>query len=343
MKYEAQLTNLKTLLPQAKTVLIALTPQAGVDELAAGLSLTLALENAGKNVSIVTESVIRVSHTNLFGVGKVQDKVPESTGGDLSIVVGGVASADGTVPSLEKLDWYTKGADLHLVFHALQGQKFEPTFITPKKEGGNYDLVFVIGAANLEALGSLYLTKRELFHSSHLVNIDTKQQNLQFGATNIVDPSASSVSEIVYQTLQSLVLPIDPDTSTNILSGIFTATSNLQGGNVGADTFEVVAAALRTGGKKPLAVAEATPKQNFDFTQFATPSTPQPTQPFYVPTSPQPVAEQPAQPPVSATSREYQPEVQPSPEEAPTGEQAQTSTPEADWLTPKIFKGSSIG
>ena len=44
MKYDAQLTELKNLLPTAKSILIALPVGADIDKMATGLSLFLTLE-----------------------------------------------------------------------------------------------------------------------------------------------------------------------------------------------------------------------------------------------------------------------------------------------------------
>ena len=47
--------------------------------------------------------------------------------------------------------------------------------------------------------------------------------------------------------------------------------------------------------------------------------------------------------PIDAGDHAPQAVVQPSPEERPAGERVISETPEPDWLTPKIFKGSSLG
>src|SRR3990172_12578464 len=141
MKYEAQLSEVIRLLPSVQNVVIALPAEADVDELAAGLALFLSLEQAGKKTSIITEGVIRVGHTNLFGVGQIQNKIPQAEGGNFTVTLGGIVASDKTVPSLQNLDWAPSGPqmqDLKLVFHVAPGQKFEPTFVTPTYEEGNF-------------------------------------------------------------------------------------------------------------------------------------------------------------------------------------------------------------
>lgn len=355
MKYDIQLSGVAQLLPKTQSVLVALSAQSSIDELAAGLALLLSLKQAGKEASIVSEGIIRVGHTNLFGVGEIQTKIPEVKGGNFVIALGGVAAVGpdgkGIVPALEKLDYYTSGSDLNLVFNVLPGQKFEPTSVTPRYEGGGFGLIFVIGAGSLSELGSVYTTNQQLFTSSHVVNIDNGQGNAQFGNTNVVDPSASSSSEMVPQILSFLGLPVNGDIATNILSGIFAATSGLQERNAGADTYEVVAQALRAGGQRPTQIQE-----NSVTTPGVAVQPIQPAQPFQQPVAPQgfdlskvfgaplssPADNFTVPPVVGSNQVELQPEPQPSPEEAVVGEEV--VTPEDDWLTPKIFKGKgSIG
>lgn len=334
MKYEAELQPVAALLPTASSILIVLPAQVNIDNLASGLALFLSLVQAGKQVSIATEGIIRVEHTSLFGVGKIQNKLPQSRSGDFVVTLGGVVAPDGTIPSAEKVDYYPTGADLNLVIRVKPGQKFEPTHVTPRHEDGNISLIFTVGAVNLESLGSLYTLNPQLFTNTQLVNIDNQQQNSQFGKTNVVDATASSLSEIMSGVITALHLPMDQDTATNLLQGIFEATSNLQSNTVSAETYEAVASAVRAGGKKPVITSPAastpanpvvsgpTPSSGFDLSKVFQAPINQPAESFTMP------------PVVSSTP---QTENQPSPEEAPQIET--TVTPEDDWLTPKIYKG----
>lgn len=360
MKYDSSLSEVKNLLGQVQEILVALPAEPNVDELAAGLALYLSLEQFGKKVSIVTTGTIRVGHTNLFGVGKIKDKLPDTQGGNLIITLAGVVDSQGTVPALQKLDWYPAGSDLNLVFHTTPGQKFEPSSVTPRYEGGGFGLIFTLGALNLEALGTIYTSYKETFAKSKIVDIDNKQANTNFGMANVVDPQASSLCEMMLDIFQVLGLPYGEDIATNLLSGIFQRTNNLQDGSATADTFNVVAAAMRAGGKKPAVISAPTQPQvevvpprvgengmastaaalgsalghGFDLSQIGS-STPNiQSDNFPVP----PVVNTAPSQPVSAPA---DPAETTSPEEAPVGEEV--VTPEDDWLTPKIFKGSSLG
>lgn len=345
MKYTQEISQIQPTLQTAQTILVVLPSEINIDKLASGLSLFLSLKTLGKNVSIVTEGIIRVGHSDLFGVGQVGSQITSTKGGDLTITLGGVVSPDGKVPALQNLDWAPTGAekkDLKLTFHVLPGQKFEPTFITPNFEGGGFDLIFILGAENLNVLGSVYTNNARTFSSSQIINIDNLESNGKFGTINIIDSQSSSLSEMVGQIIPGLNMPFDQDMASNILSGIFDATKSLSGDKVGAETYEVVANSLKAGGKKPASnaaspvnpvinIAPQTPSQStqdaptgasgFDLSKI-----------FNAPVN------------ISAPDNFTVPQVvsaepQSSPEEAVVGERVETESPEADWLTPKIFKG----
>lgn len=342
MKYNTQLAEAQKLLPNAKKVAVVLPMNSSVDYLAAGLSLFLSIKQAGKESCIATKSQILVGHSNLFGVGEIKDKLPQTGGGNLTLVLGGVVTPDGSVPALEKLTWEPKGNDLQLIFEVVPGQKFEPTSITPRYSGSELDLVFVLGALTLSELGDIYTNNPQTFTSTHVVNIDNKPSNSLYGNSNAIDPASSSLSEMVSQIILGLQLPMDQDMASNILFGIYSQTNNLQGGNVNPDTFMMVAEALKVGGKNPVTGTPA-PQPTTTVTPELV-AGPAPSQPqgfdlskvFKMDsfTMPQVVSDE-------------QPQQVSSQEERPMGETAITTSeevvsPEPDWLTPKIYKGGSV-
>lgn len=371
MKYDVQLNEVRGLMQTAFNVLIALPVNPPVDILSASLALMLSLQKNGKKATIVCETPVKVESANLFGIGEVKNTLLQIQEGNLIITLGGVVDpATQKPPALESLDWYPTGPDLNVVFKVIQGQKFQPTHITPHHENSSFNIIFAVGVSSLDQIGSIYQNNQNIFSQTYIVNIDNSAGNSQFGKTNIVDTSASSLSEMLGDIIPSLQLSLDPDTATNILTGIFAATGNLQADNVSADTYMVVSSMVKSGGQKPaLAKAPAgeapttnipvnipvaqpvtdqqtSPTPGFDLSKvFNAPVNLQPSVPTGEAPHPQqaaPVIENFTVPPVVRQDANKQ-----SPEEYISGERVvggeETVKPEADWLTPKIFKGSSIG
>ena len=325
MKYDSQLIELKNLLPTAKNILIALPSNASIDQLASGLALFLNLQAAGKQVTVACDDTIKVGQAHLFGIDHVQKNLPPTDGGNLTITLEGVAASDNTVPALEKLDWAAENNNLNLVFHVLSGQTFQPARIVPKYQGSGFNLIFVIGAANLNGLGSIYSANPQVFSGTHLVNVDNQVGNTSFGQTNIVDTNASSVSEVMVNLASDLNITLDADSASNLLAGIFDATANLSETSVTADTFMAVANCLRVGGRKPGTPAV---QPAYDWSALMPKES----------TQPEPAVSDFAMPPIVSGDQNM-----PSPEELPSSEVVTSETVEPEWLTPKIFKGSSLG
>lgn len=353
VKYDSSIVELKNSLPTAKSILIALPVGANIDKLAAALSLFLILEAQGKEVAVVSDDTITVGQSYLFGVDHIQKNLPSTQGGNLTLTLEGVASSNGTMPALEKLDWFAEAGNLNLVFHVVPGQIFQPAKIVPKYQGSSFNLIFVIGAAGLDSLGLIYRQNSSAFSGVHIINVDNIN-NASFGQTNVLDTNASSVCEIMTNLITDLSLSLDADSASNLLAGIFDATSNLENPQVTADTYMAVANCLRVGGKKPSVFAPApqtlqsTPvvaqSAQFDWSVLMPKDTTIPTQEqvqdYTTPTIVNPpdaggdhiLPNAPSSPIQSG-----------SPEERPAMEGVVSETVEPDWLTPKIFKGSSIG
>lgn len=353
MKYDSQIGELKNLLPAARNILIAVPAGADTDKLAAALALFLILEAQNKEVSIVSSDDILVSQSHLFGVDHVRKSLPSTEGGNLTLTLEGVAASDNSVPALEKLDWYAENSNLNLVFHVLPGQTFQPARIVPKYQGSGFNLIFIIGAANLNGLGSVYSQNQAAFSGTHLVNIDNQIANTSFGQTNVLDQNASSLSEMMINLISDLGYSLDSDSASNLLVGIFDSTNNLSGSKVTAETYMAVANCLRAGGKKPTSekspeetslqntISQSQPAYDWNAVSAAIGGNvsgvqQNSSQQFIVPPV---VSSAPQQAPVSQEEDKNQP----SPEERPVGEGVVSETVEPEWLTPKIFKGSSIG
>lgn len=383
-KYDSHLAEVKLQLASAQNILIALPNQLSVDKLAAGLSLMLSLKKSAKQVAILTAGIPLVAHSNLYGIGEVKNSLNANADGNYILTLGNVVDSNGQVPALAKLDWHPEGNNLNLVFHVNPGYKFEPSFVTPKSfVSTSFQLIFVLGANSLNDLASVYTQNASVFSQAKVVNIDNSADNTNFGNSNIVDQTASSISELVNQIIFELSLPTDNDIASNIVAGIYDATANLTS-NVQAETFAALGQALQLGAKLPTqsqntaatptptlaaepqaSLAAPTSTPGFDIAAFFQNSAPQASP--ITPSSPSaPTQVEPGQSQESQPSNPFEnfvsppvvngedqvavgQENTPSAEERPTGEFATSSSPETvgspapDWLTPKIFKGGSVG
>jgi hypothetical protein len=302
----------RTALQTAKQTLVLLPQNQTVDSVAAALSLYLALTKKGVNTIIGCSSPMTVQFNRLFGVDKIKSRI-----GNQNLVI----SFNYPEDSLEKVsyDKDPQNQKFHLTIEPKAGmQALDVSQVEYSYTGSNADLIFVIGAKSLEDLGDLYKQEKALLDdkSKTIVNLSTLDKNSQFGTVNLYDPTASSASEITFNVIKGLELPLEQDIATNLLAGIEAATQNLtQAGDV--EIFEAVTELMRLGGERNHLSAAANPFAGYN-SPFARPQ---------APTWPRPAM--PAAP--------FQPAPMPVSNPTPT---PATQPPSPDWLKPKVLTGS---
>ncbi|MEK9208231.1 MAG: hypothetical protein AAB922_07115, partial [Patescibacteria group bacterium] len=145
---------------------------------------------------------------------------------------------------------------------------------------------------------------------------------------------ASSVSEQVANILLTLGYPMDPDISQNLMSGLIFATVNFQSPRTSSLAFEMAGVLLRNGARResprsaqPVQV-QAQPTRQFGQprggTNFAQPRNPQQNQ------APAPIVRSNSGQALPSNSAQAEFSREQKKDEAPP-----------DWLSPKIFKGST--
>lgn len=162
-------------------------------------------------------------------------------------------------------------------------------------------LLFIVGTPRLSDLENLF--NPEALRDTTVINIDNKADNQGFGDIVLVSRQCSSVSEIMTNFISSLGLKLDLDTAQNLLLGIASATENFQDIKTSPLAFEMTSLLLKRGAVRPKSSKDQTPiaRDNSFF-------------PPLIKTAPKQVSSQ----------------DKPKPIETPP-----------DWLTPKIYKGST--
>jgi nanoRNase/pAp phosphatase (c-di-AMP/oligoRNAs hydrolase) len=281
---------------------IFLPKKPTLDAVAAATSLYLALSKLGKTVSISCATPVQY---DVIACDKIQNTVG-SNGDNL------VVSFPYTDGSIDKVDYNIQGNLFNLVITPRQGhQKLDPSQVNYSYSGGSLDFIITIDTPTLQNLDTIYTENQQLFQGKEIINVDRHLTNGFYGTVNLVQKTASSISELVLPILQQLKIEMDKDIATNLYMGIATATNNFTSYSVNAETFETVAALLRNGAIKkrtqPQSFTQTTPKQIPQ--QFS--------QPF----------ETQNQKPIEVLEKESGPEKQPTPQ---------------DWLKPKIFRSGGL-
>ena len=353
-----QKEQIKELIDTSSSIGIVVSENQDIDTVAAALGLYLVLKSNGKNVQVVSKKTPAVEVSNLVGV----DKILKSFSGNTKILTISVPYREGEI---EKVSYNIEDTRLNVnLFAETSGITFDESEIQYIKKGSSLSLVITIGIANeneLSDLGDLKAVKT--------IHLDKNPLNSLSGDVSIVDPSFSSLSEIVAELVNELNLGYDLDAFQNLLDGITYATRNFTSQAASPYAFEAAGFLLQNGAKRkgggPFDMTQGKqgrqqgrrddrfpreeqflhkrPRQQ-TFDQTARPNWPRPVlNPLSRPaastavSAPQSGASQPDSFPRQGRGQSAPIEEIESVESAGTGEIP------GDWFLPKVFKGSRKG
>lgn len=286
-------------LATAQVVSIVLPQNPNLDKVAAGLALFLSLKKSGKRATIACSTEMTVAFSALVGVDKIQRKL---AGRNLTITF------DYIEDSIEKVSYNIEDNKFNLVIQPKAGvPPLSSERVSYSYSGGEADLVFTLGIQDLKDLGGLYQESKSFFEKQTIVDIDINPANNQFGKINLIDPTASSCSEVITHLVSRLGLPIDGDIASNLLLGIERTTNSFSSSKVGAGTFEAAAFCLRARARRAVPQRRPTRRKK------------------------KKVSLKPMPADVSAAKK---------PEELVKEEEGKKK-PSPDWLEPKIYKGDT--
>ena len=305
------LEKIKDLIAKNENIGIAVGKNPGIDEMAAALALYLAFLQGSKNAVITcsTEPIVEVS--SLVGINKVKRSFDGGANGDLTV------SFPYREGEIEKISYTLEEGKLNILVKAGEnGLSFNEKEIEYKREGTAPGLVFVIGTPRISDLGTAL--DMETLKDSKVINIDYKPENQGFGDIPLLGKNASSVSELMANFISSLGLNMDVDIASNLLTGIIDATDNFQSPTTSSLAFETAALLLKKGAVRRIINSKKGISEDSFFAPMANVVNAKPQQqtPFFSKTA--------------FGTEEKKPEIK-----------LDEDNPPEDWLSPKIYKGST--
>ncbi len=238
--FNQNLDRVSELLEEAKQVTILVGENPSLDDMAAALALSLALNKVEKKASVICKTLPTVALGNLVGINKVKQN------GE-SFSRGLIISLPYQQGEIEKISYDIVGDKINLtVVPGERGLGFTTDDISFQTPSAAADVVFSIGMSLENDVTSLFPSLQE----TPLVNIDISSKNSGFGSVSLVDSSYSSNCEIVAKLLMLLTLPVDIDTAQNLLSGIVEKTANFQSEAASSFAFEAASFLMQKGAKR---------------------------------------------------------------------------------------------
>jgi len=249
--------QIKNQINTSQSILILTKPKASSDALSASWGFFHLLKNLGKDPVILENNSQAEKLKFLTPPDKREKRI--------------VGARDFVLSFNTK---YNKVVNYHI-------EEKEDTFeiyITPEKEvidprdfsflpaKFKYDLIAVIGCQSLEDLGELKEKNSDLFFELPIVNIDNSPANENFGQFNLVDTTASSVSEVLAEFSKSFdEKHLSPMVVQCFLAGIVSATSNFQSEQTTPQTFFTASWLIEKGANQQEIVRHLLKTQSFPF------------------------------------------------------------------------------
>ena len=235
---------------EAKNVLVALSSDPSVDEMAAAIGLTLYLDRLDKRATAIYSGTT----PNALEFLKPEETF-EPTADTLQDFV--------IALNKEKAD--------HLRYK-LDGE-YVKIYITPYKAKisekdlefsyGDYnvDLVLALDVANGADLDSALREHGRIMHDAVVINITTGNPG-KFGEIEWSDKKASSVSEMIARLLYSVNTEarIEKDDATAFLTGIVAATNRFSSANTTPETMQIASRLMESGANQQLVSKNITPE-----------------------------------------------------------------------------------
>lgn len=229
------ISNLTQLIPENTSVGVVASGHQDLDVLAAALSLHLIFQDSGKSSQAVSLKEPTVEHSFLVGI----DQLSKNFSGATKTLTVSFPYLDGDI---EKVSYNIEGDRLNVnLFAEEQGIRFSEKDIKYIRQGASPQLIFTVGVSQISEIQGL------VDSGAKIVNIDNSAGNGMFGQINIVDPGASSLSEIVAKIARELSLQVEFDVAQNLLDGITAATVNFSSPKTSSLAFEMAGFLLQKG------------------------------------------------------------------------------------------------
>lgn len=232
--------QIKQLISDKKYILVALPQNADEDALAASVAVKSYLEKQKKQAEIVSSGF--VAPKNLNFILKSAGIKP-----DLSNLHKFIIKVDVSKSPIDSLSYDVKDNTLSIYLAPKYGAITKNELRTAQSSF-KYDLIITIGATELETLGNIFQNNTDLFFNTPIINIDHRLANDHFGQINLINSTATSCSEIIFQTFSEIFPDAsDKNIATAILTGMIAKTNSFKSPGVTPQVLNLAGQLIKQG------------------------------------------------------------------------------------------------
>jgi len=226
---------------------ILITPHANVDPdgLSSALACYQVFRALGKQVTVICPDTPPESLDFLPGFSELTQNIDDTQNFIITVNL-----KDGV--SVDKLRYTVEDNKVNIIVVPKHG-RIAPEHIDFGGGDWHFDLIVVVDTADLQLLGHVYTQHVDLFGAVPILNIDHHISNTQFGQLHLIDPTAASATEVIYDWFmnESHMKPlVTADVATLLLTGLITDTRSFQNPNTTPRSLEVAAELLQKGARQ---------------------------------------------------------------------------------------------
>jgi hypothetical protein len=235
-------------LKEANNVLVTTSSSPSVDQLAATIGLTLLLNKAGKHATAVFSGAVP-STLEFLEPEKTLEKNTDSLR-DFIIAL--------DKSKADKLRY--KVEDSHVkIFITPYRTSISDKDLEFSQGDFNVELVVLLGVHDQKDLDQAITAHGRIFHDATVVSL-AKTQGNNLGTINWVDPTASSLCEMLVSFTDQLKGGIDGQIATALMTGIVAETERFSNEKTTATTMANSARLMASGANQQLVATELQPK-----------------------------------------------------------------------------------
>ena len=237
--------QIKNEIEKAKNILLVAHAKMDGDTLSAALAMDLILKKIGKKTTVACADPVPEIFSFLPATGEMRRDFEKNS----ELVI----SVDCSKITPKKLRWKKIGDELKIFIAAEKGNFLARDVSIA--EGNSFDLILSLDAADKKQLGAIFEENAELFATTPLIVFDHHASNDGFGTINLIDTTAASTTEVLFDFLPTLLgdewkKKIDPNIATLLLTGIITDTGSFQNPNTTPKSLEVAADLVELGARQ---------------------------------------------------------------------------------------------
>lgn len=233
--------QMKNILSSATSALILLPQNPDGDILGAGWSFYFFLENRNINTAIAFDDP--QGNESKFSFLPTPGNIKKDISGSRDFILSFDTSRNKIIDVRTEQDKNETRIYITPEHGSIDPRDF--SFIPAKFK---YDLLICLGAPDKESFGKIFEENPDIFYEVPIINIDNHNNNDNYGQINIIDMTASSVSEILFNLFEDFGnSSLNEKISTCLLTGIISATNSYQNNKTTPKSLQISSQLMQQG------------------------------------------------------------------------------------------------